>query len=54
LETLSKLIPEKKDRIEAYKIAKKIAYADSKLTKEEDDLLCKIMEVLELSPDDIG
>ncbi len=52
LEGLAQLLPTKKDRIEAFKIAKQIANADEKLDKREQAMLDRISYILEL--DEVG
>jgi tellurite resistance protein len=48
LEGLAQLLPTKKDRIEAFTIAKQIANADEKLDKREQAMLDRISRILEL------
>jgi hypothetical protein len=48
LEGLAQLLPTKKDRIEAFTIAKQIANADEKLDKHEQAMLDRISRILEL------
>ena len=48
LEGLAQLLPTRKDRIEAFTIAKQIASADEKLDKRELAMLDRIGRILEL------
>jgi tellurite resistance protein len=48
LEGLAQLLPTRKDRIEAFRIAKQIASADEKLDKREQAMLDRIRRILEL------
>ena len=48
LEGLAQLLPTRKDRIEAFTIAKQIASADEKLDKREQAMLDRISRILEL------
>ena len=48
LEGLAQLLPTRKDRIEAVRIAKQIAGADEKLDKREQAMLDRISRILEL------
>ena len=48
LEGLAQLLPTRKDRIEAFTIAKQIASADEKLDKREQAMLDRICRILEL------
>ncbi len=48
LEGLARLLPTRKDRIEAFAIAKQIANADEKLDKREQAMLTRIGKILEL------
>ena len=48
LEGLAKLLPTRKDRIEAFKIAKQIAEADEKSDKRENAMLDRIRRILGL------
>jgi tellurite resistance protein len=48
LEGLAQLLPTRKDRIEAFRIAKQIASADEKLDKREQAMLDRISRILEL------
>ena len=46
LEGLVKLLPTRKERIEAYKLAKKIADADEKMDRRERAMLRRIGKIL--------
>ncbi len=48
LEGLAQLLPTRKDRIEAFTIAKQIASADEELDKREQAMLDRISKILEL------
>ena len=48
LKGLAKLLPDNKDRIEAFTIAEQIAKADEKLDKRERAMLNRIRKILEL------
>jgi tellurite resistance protein len=48
LEGLAQLLPTRKDRIEAFMIAKQIASADEELDKREQAMLDRISRILEL------
>ena len=51
LEGLAHLLPTKKDRIEAFTMAKQVANADEKLDKRELAMLDRISKILELDED---
>jgi tellurite resistance protein len=52
LEGLARLLPTRKDRIEAFAIAKQIANADEKLDKREQAMLVRIGKILALDEAD--
>ena len=52
LNGLARLLPNKKDRIEAFTIAEQIARADEKLDKREQAMLDRIKKILELDKAD--
>ena len=51
LEGLARLLPTKKDRGEAFTMAKQVANADEKLDKREQTMLDRISKILELDED---